>query len=280
MKERLRFLFATCMACAISCCAQSEPPMPAKDHDISQFEVKGGHHQPFRLGSTAAPYGYFLFTPESYQTSKDKLPLLIFLHGYGERGNSQEESSDLDKILKHGPPKMIENSIWAPTNKMVVASPQCHGNWWNRDKLKEFIEYLVKEYNVDQKRVYLTGLSMGGYATFDLLGTFGDELNIAAAVPIWGSGELNEANNLNISKTPVWVFHGSADTTVKPEYSMKIVPAVNALAPKVPAKLTVYPGVGHNSWTMTYSGSGMGKEDSAYDAFDQNIYDWMYQFTR
>jgi predicted peptidase len=131
---------------------------------------------------------------------------------------------------------------------------------------------------IDTSRIYLTGLSMGGYATFDLLSTYGEDAHVAAAVPICGGGELSETGTANLSKIPLWVFHGDVDKTVSPEYSKTIVPAINALNPKVEAKLTVYPGVGHDSWTMTYDGFGMGKEDPAYDPFGQDIYAWMNKY--
>ena len=270
-------LFTAILFLSFSCKSQTGGLEPKED--LTQFEVNGGHCRPYCLGTTSSSYGYYLFTPKSYQKSDGKYPLLIFLHGYGERGNSQSTPSDLDKVLLHGPTKMIKNGTWAPAHEMIVAAPQCHGDWWDRELLKKFITYLTETYNVDQKRIYLTGLSMGGYATFDLLTALGEDSHIAAAVPICGSGVLSDFGNQNIARIPLWVFHGDADNVVKPDYSKSIVPAINALNPKVKAKLTIFPGVGHDSWTMTYNASGMGKEDPAYDPFGQNIYDWMYQYT-
>lgn len=271
-------LFAAILFLSFSCKSQTEGH--ESKEDLTQFAVAGGFNQPYNLGTTTSPYGYYLFTPESYQKSDGKYPLLIFLHGYGERGNSQDNPVDLNKVLLHGPTKLINNGTWKPIHEMIVAAPQCHGDWWDRESLKKFISYLMETYKVDQKRIYLTGLSMGGYATFDLLSSLGDDSHIAAAVPICGSGVLSEFGNQNIAKIPLWVFHGSADGTVPPEFSKAIVPAINALNPKVKAKLTIFPGIGHNSWTMTYDGTGMGKEDPAYDTFNQDIYSWMYQFTK
>jgi predicted peptidase len=249
--------------------------------DTEKFNVSGGIHQPHPLGTTASPYGYYFFTPEGQAESHDKIPLLIFLHGYGERGNSKIDPSALAKILFHGPPKLINRGNWTTKNKMYVASAQCHGDWWNRDMVKQFIEYLMESNNkIDTSRIYLTGLSMGGYATFDLLGTFGEAAHIAAAVPICGRGVLSEEGNSKLSKIPLWAFHGDADATVSPDYSKAIVPAINEFNPEVLAKLTIYPGVGHDSWTMTYDGSGMGKEDPDYDAFNADIYTWMNQYNK
>jgi predicted peptidase len=273
------FLFSVILFLSFSCRSQNAN-IPEPKENLSQPSVSGGNHQPYYLGVNDSPYGYYLYTPESYQKSIDKFPLLVFLHGYGERGNSQVNPSELNKILVHGPCKLIKLGTWNPSHEMIVASPQCHGDWWDRNLLKNFIEFLMKTYRVDQSRIYLTGLSMGGYATFDLLNSFGEDSHIAAAVPICGSGVLSESGNKNLAKIPLWVFHGDADNVVKPDYSKTIVPAINALNPKIKAKLTVFPGVGHDSWTMTYSGSGMGKEDPAFDLFTQSIYDWMYQYTK
>ena len=272
-------LLVVILLLSFSCKSQTVDELGSKE-ELSQFAVVGGYNQPHNLGTTESPYGYYLFTPKSYQKSNEKYPLLIFLHGYGERGNSQTTPTDLNKVLNHGPTKMIKNGTWSPTHEMIVAAPQCHGDWWEREPLKQFIEYLMKTYRVDEKRIYLTGLSMGGYATFDLLGAFGTDSHIAAAVPICGSGVLSDLGIKNLAKIPLWVFHGDADNVVKPDFSKAIVPAINALNPKVEAKLTIFPGIGHDSWSMTYSASGMGKEDPAYDPFDQNIYDWMYQYTK
>lgn len=277
-----KLLFSTFMLIVFSCQGS-----PADDGDESEkmdkneYAVTGGYHQPHPLGTTASPYGYWLFTPEAQVKLQDKIPLLVFLHGYGERGNSKTDPAALDRILFHGPPKLINSGKWASKNIMYVASAQCHGDWWNRDLVKQFIEYLMESNEkIDTSRIYLTGLSMGGYATFDLLGTFGEAAHIAAAVPICGSGDLSEEGNSKLSKIPLWVFHGDTDKTVSPEYSKAIVPAINKLNPEVPAKLTIFPGVGHDSWTMTYDETGMGKEDPDYDAFDADIYTWMNQYKK
>lgn len=270
-------LFLALVFLNLSCKSQD----PELNSELLKYPVTGGFHQPNYLGTTEAPYGYYFFTPQSSLKSTKKYPLLIFLHGAGERGNSQTNSAELEKILRNGPCKMIDKETWNPSVEMFVASPQCHGSWWDREMLKTFIEYLLKQNDqIDQSRIYLTGLSMGGFATFDLIGAYGNSLPVAAAVAICGSGVINETHTLNLSKIPLWVFHGSADGVVSPDYSKAIVPAINALNPKVKAKLTIFSGVGHDSWTMTYEGSGMGKEDPAYDVFNQDIYSWLNQFKR
>jgi len=273
-----RFTICLLAAAWVLLACSKDDPVTAPGGAENQPDT-GGTHKAMPLGSDDAPYGYYVYTPSSYKSDGPAFPLLIFLHGSGERGDSQTTPADLDKILVNGPPNMIQNKTWSPKHPMIVVSPQCHEGWWDRDHVRAFIKFISTTYRVDQKRIYLTGLSMGGYGTFDQLNSF-DDNQIAAAVPIAGSGVMNAAFTARIAKVPIWVFHGEDDTTVFPDFSKAIVPAVNALNPKVRAKLTLYPGVGHNSWKMTYTGSGMGKEDPAYDPFNMDIYDWMYQYTK
>ena len=82
------------------------------------------------------------------------------------------------------------------------------------------------------------------------------------------------------AKVPLWIFHGEADEVASPEFPMQLVAAINALNPKVRAKLTLYPGVGHLCGEMTYTGTGVGFEDPAFDPFSMDIYTWMYQYTK
>lgn len=245
----------------------------------SAYAVHSGFHVPVPLDSTNTPYGHYIFLPESYGKKECKYPLLIFLHGSGERANSGEDAALLDKVLVHGPPKMIQQGTWSPGEEMIVISPQCHERWWNSDRLMQLITSACSAYAIEESRIYLTGLSMGGFGVFEFLSAFGAEAKIAAAVAICGAGPMDEVSIRNLSHTPLWVFHGEADKNVSPEYATQVVPAINALKPKVSAKLTMYPGIAHDSWTMTYEGTGMGKGDPDYDTFDQDVFSWMLQFS-
>jgi predicted peptidase len=103
---------------------------------------------------------------------------------------------------------------------------------------------------------------------------------IAAAVPIAAGGVMNDLFTQRMANVPTWFFHGEEDETVLPEYVMAVVPAMNALSPAVRAKLTLYPGVAHECGEMTYTGTGKGKEDPSFTAFNMDIYTWMYQYTK
>src|ERR1700755_2712332 len=89
-----------------------------------------GTQTPMPLGTDAAPFGYWVYTPEGYTTNTLRYPLLIYLHGSGEVGNSQSSPTELNKVLAFGPSKMIAEKQWTPSHPMVVVSPQCHEVWW------------------------------------------------------------------------------------------------------------------------------------------------------
>ena len=236
----------------------------------------GGLHNAYPLGQTSAYYGFYAYTPSAYLKSSAKYPLLVFLHGAGEQGNSKTDAKILDIVLRNGPPKLIEGKKWKPKYPMIVVSPQCHDGGWNAIKVHQFIKYLIDNYQVNTERIYITGLSMGGFGTYSYLTTIGDSCYVAAAVPICGGGSTYNVKAMK--HIPVWAFHGDADLTVNVAGSINMINAINAVNPPVKAKLTIYPGVGHDSWSKTYDGSGMGSERSDYDAFNMSIYDWMFQY--
>ena len=191
---------------------------------------------------------YLLYLPEAYGKKKS-WPLILFLHGAGERG------SDLYLVKLYGPPKFLETKKDFP---FIVVSPQCPvKDWWpNRiDSLMALLDDVTDRYNVDIERVYLTGLSMGGYGTWALAGQYPERF--AAIVPICGQGDVSDADALK--DTPMWVFHGAKDTTVPLSNSEEMVAAVREAGGNV--KFTIYPEAGHDSWTETYN--------------NEQLYEWL-----
>ena len=181
---------------------------------------------------------YLLYLPPNYDAGK-KWPLLLFLHGAGERGD------DLDLVKVHGPPKLIEQGKDFP---FIVVSPQCpKGRRWEPTALIALLDEIEKDYSVDSDRIYVTGLSMGGFGSW-ALASFAPE-RIAAIAPICGGGETYWARRL--TKIPVWAFHGGKDRVVPMERSKVMVEAVKKSGGD--AKLTIYPDAGHDSWTETYN---------------------------
>ena len=181
--------------------------------------------------------GYLLYLPQDYD-QQEKWPLLLFLHGAGERGD------DLELVKKHGPPKLIAAGKHFPC---IVVSPQCpKERSWEAAELVALLDEIGNKYNVDADRVYVTGLSMGGFGTWRLASYVPQRL--AAIAPICGGGERFWAKRF--AQLPCWAFHGAKDTGVPPERSQTMVDALKRAggAPK----LTIYPDAGHDSWTATY----------------------------
>ena len=181
---------------------------------------------------------YLLHLPDGHGEGDKKFPLVLFLHGAGEQGD------DVQRVAKHGPPKFAKAGQDLP---YILVSPQCPaGDWWSADKTRPFLEAMVAKHDADPDRVYVTGLSMGGYGTWSLIGEIPDK--IAAAAPVCGGGEPAKVGPLN--GLPIWAFHGDADPVVPLSQSERMVEAAKENGGDV--KLTVYPGVKHDSWTQTY----------------------------
>jgi predicted peptidase len=194
---------------------------------------------------------YLLYLPKEY-AQKDTWPLLLFLHGAGERGD------DLDRVKVHGPPKLIAAGKEFP---FIVVSPQCPNNqWWRPHELTALLDEIVEKYGVDQDRIYVTGLSMGGFGTWSLAGFSPDRF--AAIVPICGGGDPQTVRRF--SHLPVWVFHGAKDSVVPLTASEKMVEAMKKANGTV--KFTVDPEAGHDSWTATYD--------------DPELYTWLLEQKR
>jgi predicted peptidase len=203
--------------------------------------ITGQHPQFFQTTGNPAVEGQYLFyLPENYGQRNELWPLILFLHGAGERG------SDLELVKKHGIPKIAEEQMDFP---FIVVSPQCPvGSRWTQEHvmLKALLDEIIADYNVDTSRIYLTGLSMGGFGTWSFASE--NPTIFAAIAPVCGGGDISMADNLiNI---PIWAFHGAKDTVVPLERSVEMVNAVNNLGGD--ARLTVYPDADHDSWTQTY----------------------------
>ncbi len=194
---------------------------------------------------------YLLHLPKDYD-QKDSWPLLLFLHGIGERGDN------LDLVKMHGPPKLIAAGKEFP---FIVVSPQCPSDrWWKSDDLSALLDEIVEKYKVDRDRICVTGLSMGGFGTWSLVAFSPDRF--AAFVPICGGGDPKTAARL--AHVPIWVFHGAKDPVVPVKRSEEMVAALKEAGGNV--KFTVYPEAGHDSWTEAYN--------------NPELYDWLFQQKR
>jgi len=191
-----------------------------------------------RLGENQ-DYPHLTQLPDGYDKDQKPWPLIIFLHGSGERG------TDLSLLKTRGPLGYINTGHPLP---FIVVEPQCPlEEGWNPSRLVRLIDQIASSYRVDPKRIYVTGLSMGGYGSFDLAASYPDK--IAAIAPLSGGADPDVAARLK--KMPTWIFHGDTDATVPPRYSVDAYNAMQKVG--APVKLTIYPGVGHGGWQTTYS---------------------------
>lgn len=185
-------------------------------------------------------YQYLTYLPAGYEADKDKkYPLLVYLHGAGTRGDDlkEVERSGLSRIWKE-----------RPEFPAIVIAPQCpKGEWWTPLVLNSLVDEAMAKYRVDTSRLYMTGLSMGGFGTWNYAVCFPERL--AAIAPICGIGD--DRDMARLKDVPAWVFHGDADTVVAIEPDRKCVDALKAAGGDV--TFTIYPGVGHDAWTAAYA---------------------------
>lgn len=185
------------------------------------------------------PANYLLYLPKDYNDSEENFPLVLFLHGAGERG------TDIEKVKIHGLPKLINQGKDFP---FIVVSPQCPDDiFWNVDILIALLDEIVAKYRVDTNRIYVTGLSMGGHGTWEL--AMRQPNRFAAIAPVCGWADTSKA--CSISHIPTWVFHGAKDNVVPVSAAESMVEALKKCGSNV--KLTIYPEANHDSWTETYN---------------------------
>ena len=182
---------------------------------------------------------YLVYLPAKYDTAIC-WPLLVYLHGSGQRGSDLELLRD-----EQGPPGLIERGRDLP---MIVVSPQCPADRrWSPTEVLELVDHVVDTLSVDEARIYLTGYSMGGYGTWEVAaaapGLF------AAIAPVAGAGDPAAATRL--VDVPVWAFHGAKDDVIPLRHSQEMVDAVRATGGS--ARLTVYPEQGHAVCGRTYA---------------------------
>ena len=230
-----------CIVSLLACGTAAQPG----EHELA---FKGSYTRSVNLK-------YHLYLPAGYGDDPwQTWPLILFLHGAGERGD------DLDMVKIHGFRKMLQGR---PDFPFILVSPLCpEGSWWTEhlDDVKTLLDDVIDSYAVDESRVYLTGLSMGGQGSWFLACRYPE--TFAAAAPICGWGQPYLAYRLK--DMPVWAFHGALDQVVPVGQSERMVAAVNEAAGM--ARLTVYPEAYHDSWTATYT--------------NPQLYEWFLSFSR
>jgi predicted peptidase len=193
---------------------------------------------------------YYLYYPEGYEEHQnEKFALLLFLHGGGEAGGT------ITELTSNGPPKLLEEGKKFPF--LVLAPQNPHKKqWWNTRAVMQLLDTIVANNRVDRKRIYLTGLSRGGGAAWELAVQYPDRF--AAMAVVCGMAPLPYASWIN-KDMPIWVFHGTEDQSIPFSESENMVARLKSMGYNV--KFTRYEGVGHNAWEQAYT------DDSLYDWF-------------
>jgi predicted peptidase len=230
--------------------------------------------QTFKTTSTST-IAYYEHVPADYNSNSNKYPVVIFLHGIGERGpnttNVQTLGDNIYKVAKLGPPLHVKNGYKFP---FILISPQLKNNYgtWSSSYVMEVINYVKTYLRIDEKRIYITGLSLGGGGTWVTMQDY-PEL-FAAGLPVCGGYNTpSKAYKIASENLPVWASHGSIDDVVNMSRTVNMVNAINASTPKPSplAKLTIYTGVKHNAWSYAYR--------TDHSLHTPNVYEWLMSFT-
>jgi predicted peptidase len=220
---------------------------PAKKDPVTPDPVAKLIDKHFEKDKTT--FDYLLYLPPGYEKGDKSWPLVLFLHGKGDK---------IERLKRAGLPRRVEQKKEA----FVLVAPQQSGKkGWSAVALGALLDDVVANHKVDKDRIYVTGLSMGGFGTWSLAAAFPDKF--AAIIPICGGG--NPVNAKKIKDLPIWVFHGAKDQVVPASRSEAMVKALkDAGAENV--KFTLYPNAGHDAWTATYS--------------NQEVWDWLLKQKR
>lgn len=204
---------------------------------------------------TKEKLSYYLYYPEGYESNSNKeFPLLLFLHGGGESGDS------LQTLKKNGPPKLIVEGKQFPF--LILAPQNPHKRkWWNVRAVNQLLDSIVGNNRVDRNRIYLTGLSRGGGAAWEMAVQYPKKF--AAMAVVCGMTPVPYASWID-RKMPIWVFHGEEDKSIPISESENMVNALKKMGYDI--RFTRYPGVGHNSWIQAYS--------------TEELYDWFMEQNR
>lgn len=218
-----------------------------------------------------APLGYVEYLPPGYGDDGSR-PLLIFLHGFDENGDGSQKA--LRRIFKLGVPMLIANDKWPESRPFVVLMPQYGTDAAQEcrlaDELADFLRFAVDHYDVDESRVYVTGVSCGAIGVWDYLATYKDAV-VAGAVPISGHATFAfQAARCALGRVPIWAFHGAADEIVPQTHIVTPIGNLKECTdpPSVDVRLTVYPEADHDAWSRTYDLSA-----------GHDIYAWLLSHT-
>ena len=217
---------------------------------------------------TSGNTAYLEYLPQGYNTNSNLYPVVISLHGIKERGTTSTDPATLKSsvwtVANVGLPKYVKKGSHFP---FILISPQLKSSYgtWPAAYVMEVINHVKKNLRIDPKRIYITGLSLGGFGAWTTLGAYPEVF--AAALPICAGGNaLSKACGIAAENVPVWGFHGDKDAVVSYQVTAKMVNAINACTPKPSplAKTTLFAGAGHVIWDRVY--------------LQTNALDWLLSF--
>ena len=221
--------------------------------------------------------GFYAALPSYYNQTTKSYPLLVSLHGAGQTGNG---NTNLPFLLNDGIAKLIAAQTFPPNflvngknYSFIVLTPQ-FSKYPGVTEVQSFITYARKKYRIDASRIYITGLSMGGYVASDMGAAYPTEL--AAIVPMAGVSEAGDlkakAASIAKNKLPVWYFNNNDDPSVAVSNITTFVSLINSNHPAIEPKVTIFNQPGHDGWSKAI--------DPAYKENNMNIYEWMLQYSR
>lgn len=219
--------------------------------------------------------GYMETLPARYDSTTKKYPLLIFIHGVGELGNG---ASQLVNVAWVGTSSVIKNgqfpanfSVGGKNYSFIVLSPQFKA-WPSPADVNAMVDWAISKYRIDESRIYVSGLSMGGGATWEYAVAYGSR--VAAIAPICGASGPSDTKAKKIADAgvAVWAFHNKDDGTVTYVNSEGYVNKINSFNPAIKAKLTLWPTGGHDAWSKACN--------PAYKENNMNMYEWMLQYSK
>lgn len=221
--------------------------------------------------------GYYAALPSYYSQTTKGYPLLVSIHGGGQSGNG---NTQLPFLLNDGVAKVIAEKRFPPNFvvdgknlSFIVLTPQ-FSKYPGVTEVESFLLYAKKKYRIDVSRVYLTGLSMGGYVTSDMAAAYPKEF--AAVVPMAGVSEVGDlkakASAIAKNNVPMWYFNNNNDPSVPVSNVTNFVALINSNNPATKPKTTIFDGVGHDCWTKA--------TDPNYKEDGKNIYEWMLQYKK
>jgi len=223
--------------------------LPAFAQRKSNTNIDKTYNLEYKRGAISSGYNFLVTTPYFYNDSDDKMPLVVFLHGRSLCGHN------LDQVRRYGTINAIEMGLQL---EAICVAPQNPGGAWSPKKILDVVEYMEKHYRVEPSRIFVLGMSLGGYGTMDFVNTYPEK--VAAAMALCGG--CSSTSYEGLSKVPLWIVHGTADASVSVNESRKVVNGIRN---------------NHNSSMLLYSElPGINHGRPARLFYQLDTYDWLF----